>query len=131
MGGTFSTGDILARLRELREELVLRQEHLAARLGVDRSTYVRKELGAIPITTDEWLKLAKALGRDPSFFFSASGKPVLVMSDLAPRERGIVRFYRMLRPAEQDDFVGTVYLKFKSIRRKAALDALKELAAGA
>ncbi|MBW7957335.1 MAG: helix-turn-helix transcriptional regulator [Deltaproteobacteria bacterium] len=128
MGSTFSTGDILARLKELREELVLRQEHLAARLGVDRSTYVRKELGAIPITTEEWLKLAKALGRDPSFFFTSSGKPVMVTSDLAPRERSLVRFYRTLRPAEQDDFVGTVYLRFKSLRRKAAQDALKKLA---
>jgi len=128
MGGTFGTGDILARLKELREELVLRQEHLAARIGVDRSTYVRKERGAIPITTAEWLKLANALGRDPSFFFSATGKPLMAWSDLAPRERNLIRFYRTLRPAEQDDLFCTVYLRFKSIRRKAAQESLRRLA---
>lgn len=85
MAGTVTTLDILDRLKALRKELALRQESLAARLGVDRSTYVRKERGAIPITTDEWLKLAKALDREPSYFFVCSTKPS--EAGLAVRER--------------------------------------------
>ena len=117
----------MARLRSLRKEMALRQEHLAGRLGVDRSTYVRKERGAIPITTDEWLKLAKALRADPSYFFRSSTKPAAEEGGLALRERLLLKFYRALKIKEQNDMVLTVYLKFKGIRRKAVQDALRML----
>lgn len=127
MVSALTVGDILAKLRVLREELAMRQEHLAARLGVDRSTYVRKELGSIPITTDEWLALSKALDRDPSYFFSSSSKPAMGEGGLALRERLLVKLYRSLRAGEQDDLVATVYLKFKGIRRKAVREAVRLL----
>ena len=62
--------EVLERLRALREELALNQDYLAKRVGVDRTTYVRKERGVIPITTEEWIKLAAAMDREPSYFFA-------------------------------------------------------------
>lgn len=125
MAGTVTTLDILDRLKALRKELALRQESLAARLGVDRSTYVRKERGAIPITTDEWLKLAKALDREPSYFFVCATKPS--EAGLAVRERVLLKLYRSLRVHEQDDMISAVYMKLRSIRRKAVQDSLRML----
>jgi len=127
MVGTLTTIDILGRLKTLRKEMALRQESLAERLGVDRSTYIRKERGAIPITTDEWLKLAKALERDPSYFFLCSPKPGSAEAGLAGRERLLLKLYRSLRVNEQDDMISAVYLKLRSIRRKAVQDTLRML----
>ena len=119
--------EVLERLRALREELALRQDYLAKRVGVDRTTYVRKERGVIPITTEEWIKLAAAMDREPSYFFAggAAVKPAL-----AKREMLLLRLYRSLRPPEQDDFVCAVHLKCRSIRRKAVQETLKLLQGG-
>ena len=119
--------EVLERLRALREELALRQDYLAKRVGVDRTTYVRKEQGVIPITTEEWIKLAAAMDREPAYFFAggAAVKPAL-----AKREALLLRLYRSLRPAEQEDFVCAVYLKCRSIRRKAVQETLKLLQGG-
>lgn len=121
--GSISAQDVLNRLKSLREELALRQDYLARRVGVDRTTYVRKEGGAIPITTEEWIKLANAMGREPSYFFSAGGKH----KPEANREALLVRLYRSLRPAEQEDLVCAVYTQCRCIRRKAVRDSLKML----
>lgn len=125
--GSFSTKDVLDRLKNLREELSLRQDYLAKRVGVDRTTYVRKEGGAIPITTDEWIKLANAMGREPAYFFSP-GRDI-PGPEPGQREALLVRLYKTLRPAEQDDLVFTVYSKCRCIRRKAVQDTLKLLMA--
>ncbi len=61
--------DILKRLKELRKKKALKQDYIAKRLGIDRTTYVRKERGLIPITTREWLVLADVMSEDPSYFF--------------------------------------------------------------
>jgi transcriptional regulator with XRE-family HTH domain len=45
-----SKKEILKRLKVLREEKRLRQGHLARRLGIDRSTFTKKENGTVPIT---------------------------------------------------------------------------------
>lgn len=124
--GSICTQDVLNRLKALREELSLRQDYLARRVGVDRTTYVRKEGGAIPITTDEWIKIANAMGREPAYFFGASGSS---KSDLAVREALLVRLYRALRPTEQEDFVCAVFEGCRSIRRRAVRDTLKTLMA--
>ncbi len=124
MTGTVTTIDILDRLKALRKELALRQESLAERLGVDRSTYVRKERGTIPITTDEWVKIAKALDREPSYFFVC---PKPVETGLEVRERLLLRLYRSLRVHEQDDMITAVHMKLRSIRRKAVQDTLRML----
>lgn len=64
-----SKKEVLQNLRTLRKSKEIRQEDIAPKLGLDRSTYVRKENGAIPISTDEWLKLAEVLEINPSYFF--------------------------------------------------------------
>lgn len=127
--GSSSVQKVLERLKSLREELALRQDSVARSVGIDRTTYLRKECGAVPITTEEWVKIAGAMGADPSYFFSAcdSGKP---HSELAGRERLLIRLYRSLRPAEQDDMVSAVYFKCRHIRRKAVQDTLKLLRSG-
>lgn len=127
--GSSPVQKVLERLKALREELALRQDYVAGRVGIDRTTYLRKEGGSVPITTDEWIKIAGAMGADPSYFFSASGekKP---QPELATRERLLIRLYRSLRPAEQDDLVCAVYFKCRHIRRKAVQDSLKLLRSG-
>ncbi len=61
--------EILDRLKSLRKTRGIRQGEIAKELGVDRSTYVRKEQGEIPIITEEWLKIAKMLDVNPAYFF--------------------------------------------------------------
>lgn len=118
--------DILERLRTLREEMDLRQDYMAMRLGVDRSTYVRKERGSIPITTDEWLKLAEAMDRQPAYFFSFT--PVCIQeSDLGEKERLLVKLYRSLRADERSNLICNIHLTLKCIRRKAIRDTLEML----
>ncbi|MBI2400782.1 MAG: helix-turn-helix transcriptional regulator [Deltaproteobacteria bacterium] len=117
---------VLERLKSLREELAMRQDYVATRVGVDRTTYLRKEGGSVPITTDEWIKIAGVMGADPSYFFSACDE-IRPQPELAPRERLLLRLYRSLRPAEQDDLLCAVYAKCRHIRRKAVQESLKLL----
>lgn len=124
--GSISAKEVLGRLKALREELSLRQEYLARRVGVDRTTYVRKELGAIPITTDEWIKLAKAMGTEPAYFFSSGAARGAQL--LAEKEALLVRLYRALRPAERADLICAVHTRCRSIRRKAVRETLRLLA---
>ncbi len=120
-----TTKEILNRLKVLREEKDLRQEYVARRLGVDRTTYVRKENGAIPITTEEWLKLGDAMEKDPSYFFTPQ-RPYLETPEAA-RERLLVKLYRSLTPAQKEDFICGVHIMLKGIKKKAVRDTLKEL----
>ncbi len=117
-----STKEILLRLRVLRMEKRLRQSYLARRLGIDRTTYARKEKGTIPITTEEWLKIAGALDEEMDYFFispdSADGG----------RERLLLKLYRSLSPEEQSDLVASIRLMLKGIRKKAVQDTLERLA---
>ncbi|MBI5598779.1 MAG: helix-turn-helix domain-containing protein [Deltaproteobacteria bacterium] len=121
-----STKDILKRLRALREEKYLKQEFLARQLGIDRTTYIRKEKGRIPITTDEWLRLAQAMGRDLTYFF---------LSDNAPAANGVtegseellVRLYRSLSIEEKQDLISCLRLILKGVKRKGVRDTIDML----
>lgn len=62
--------NILERLHTLRKKCNLRQEDVATRLGIARTTYVRKEKGIIPINTEEWIKLSKIFNVDIVCFFN-------------------------------------------------------------
>lgn len=119
-----TTKEILARLKRLRTDMGLRQEHMARCLGIDRTTYVRKECGSIPITTEEWIKLAEATEKDPSFFFMCKGE------ERGPAEDGgalLSRLYRALTPEERDELVCGIHLMLKGLRRKAVREALERL----
>lgn len=117
--------DILKRLKTLREEKDLRQEYIARRLGLDRTTYVRKENGAIPITTDEWLKIAQAMEKDPSYFFSKLDAFCELDRDL--KEQLIQKLYRALKKKEQEEFISHVCRALKDIRRPAVQEILEIL----
>jgi len=118
-----TTKEILARLKRLRTEMDLRQEHMARCLGVDRTTYVRKERGSIPITTEEWVKLAEATRKDPSFFFrcAAADEPD------EGAEALLVKLYRALTAEERDELLCGIHLMLKGIRRKTVRSTLERL----
>jgi len=121
-----NTKEILARLKNLREEKSLNQEFMAHTIGVDRTTYVRKERGAIPITTEEWLKIARATGKPPSFFFSSNGSGAQRL-DTWSKERLLVRLYRSLDTQEKKELIGALNLILKGVGKSAVKDALKWL----
>ncbi|MBI5345443.1 MAG: helix-turn-helix domain-containing protein [Deltaproteobacteria bacterium] len=121
----YNTKNVLGRLRALREEKDIRQEYMARRLGIDRTTYVRKERGAIPITTAEWLKLADVMKEDPSSFFTFS--PSVAPGTAMVNERLLVKLYRSLSQDEKNDFVSTLRLMLKGVRRKTVKDTLEML----
>jgi len=119
-----TTKEILGRLKRLRTEMDLRQEHMARCLGVDRTTYVRKERGSIPITTEEWIKLAEVTAKDPSFFFMHPGS---VEDPGEDREALLVKLYRALTAEERDELLCGIHLMLKGIRRKTVRNTLERL----
>ncbi|MBI5642758.1 MAG: helix-turn-helix transcriptional regulator [Deltaproteobacteria bacterium] len=120
-----TTKEILARLKSLRESKDLRQDYIARYLGIDRSTYVRKECGKIPITTEEWLKLAQAMEKAPSYFFTIPG--ATVFDDPGEKETLLVKLYSHLSEEERADLICGINLMLKNIRKKAVIDTLKIL----
>lgn len=95
-------------------------------MGIDRTTYVRKELGLIPITTDEWVKIADSVNEDPCFFFCLAGAPV-DYSPLTPKEETLMALYRSLRQGEREDFLVLLSVSLKHIKRKKVREALEKL----
>jgi transcriptional regulator with XRE-family HTH domain len=65
---------VLQRLKILRKTQYFRQEDISKKLKIARSTYARKENGTIPITTEEWLKLADVMDVEVDYFFSIRSK---------------------------------------------------------
>lgn len=120
------TRDILDRLKTARTRKALRQDYVARCLGIDRTTYVRKEMGVIPITTDEWLKLADALEEEPAYFFTISTAR-LNESAMDVREMLLVRLYRSLKTDEREELVCCLHLMLKGIRRKGVRETLDRL----
>ena len=110
---------VLRHLKALRQRSALSQEEVARRLGLSRTTYVKKERGQIPITTDEWIRLASALGVKPAAFFEPleGGRP--------PGDAlALLGLYSSLRAAEQRDLLTLVLIAFKGIRRKRVRECL-------
>lgn len=128
---TLIAGDVLGRLRTLREKKRLSQGHIARQLGINRTTYVRKELGLIPITTEEWLKLADAMDEGPCYFFRASVRRANSSASQATgiTERALVELYRSLNREERKDLISIIRLMLKGIRRKMVISTLERLSA--
>lgn len=120
-----STKEILGRLRTVREEKLLKQEHLAKQLKIDRTTYIRKEKGHIPISTDEWLKLAGAMDMDASYFFGSDSGGV--ESRMKKKELLLLKLYRSLHADERRDLLYSVRLMLKGIKRKKVQETLRML----
>ena len=129
-----STKDILKRLRTVREEKLLSQECLAKRLNIDRTTYIRKEKGHIPITTEEWIKLAAAMDKEPSYFFdSGRERPRGTRSKswsgeaVEKPERLVITLWRTLNTEEKRDFTACLRLIFRGVRKKKVQGTLEML----
>ncbi len=69
--------EILARLKRTRKERFFTQEEVARKLMMSRTTYLKKEKGLIPITTDEWIKLSKIMKINLANFFLIRSKKKL------------------------------------------------------
>ncbi len=131
-----STEQILKRLRAVREAKYLKQEYVARKMGIDRTTYIRKEKGNIPITTEEWLKLAHAMNKEPSYFFSCnsgSGTDAHLHED--PIENGcdkkelvLLELYRSLSAEERRDIARCLRVVLKSVMTAGVLEAIDRLA---
>lgn len=122
--------EILERLRSMRIDRSLNQDYLARELGIDRTTYVRKEKGLIPITTEEWIRLGDALGEDPSCFFTRAQAGGDCYRKEALGDDPLAGLYRALNDQEREDLVGCLTLLLKNVRRKRVQLALKRLKAG-
>ena len=53
---------VFPRIRELREDLDLKQEYVAQKLGIRQTTYSKYELGRINVPVDMLMKLADLYG---------------------------------------------------------------------
>src|SRR3989337_854044 len=123
-----STKDILKRLRTVREEKLLSQVQLAGRLDIDRTTYIRKEKGHIPITTEEWIKIAAAMDKEPSYFFD-SGRERPRKSEAAEEpERLVLALWMTLNAEEKRDFTAFLRLIFRGGKKKKVQGTLPALA---
>jgi len=107
---------VLTRLKTLREHNSFSQNVLAEVLGINRSTYVRKELGNIPITTEEWMKLARRMNVEPGYFFDTDEAAVEGTED--GHDRVLLALFRSLKLMEQKDLLTLVVIAFKGIKRK-------------
>lgn len=102
---------------------------MAEQIGVDRSTYVRKERGSIPISTEEWIILSDALGKQITHFLAEHGGPTGKDAQTT-EETLLMRLLRALRPEEKRYFFHTVSMMFKGVRRKevaSAIDGIRRL----
>jgi len=119
---------VLMRLKALREQRSLSQCLVAQTLGTNRSTYVRKELGYIPITTEEWIKLAARMDVEPGYFFEAASAASEEYQNTP--DTALLALYRSLRVMEQRDLLTLIVIAFKGINRKKVKENIARLREG-
>lgn len=121
-----STREILRKLREIRVRKKLKQDDIAQMLSIDRTTYLRKESGHIPVTTEEWLKIAAVLGEDPAIFFTETETDG--ESDTSDaQEQLLVKLYSALTDEEKRDLLFSIRLMLKGVSREDVRDTLLRL----
>jgi len=104
------------------------QDLVARHLGVNRTTYVKKERGYIPITTEEWMRLAAVLGVEPGYFFAVGAAPGAPGKDACGLT--LLALYRSLRAMEQRDLLTLIVIAFTGIRRKKVRENIARLREG-
>ncbi len=123
--------DILKRLRELRKRKALKQDYIAKRLGIDRTTYVRKERGHIPITTREWLLLAEVMSEDPSCFFAPAagraGRKGTGKKGAEEEGAAVERLYSLMGPEERRDLMYILLLVSRILENRKLRKTLREM----
>jgi len=125
---TNSLQKVLARLKALREMRSLGQCVLADTLGINRSTYVRKELGNIPITTEEWMKLAARMNVEPRYFFEVDSEFANTYEDA--QDRALLALYHSLKATERHDLLTLIIIAFKGVKRKKVRENIARLSEG-
>jgi DNA-binding XRE family transcriptional regulator len=65
-----NTDEMLDRLKALRKDRELKEEHLAHELGIDTDTYIGKETGSVPFTLKEWLRVSIVMNVRLSYFIT-------------------------------------------------------------
>lgn len=101
------------------------QSELARCLGVNRSTYVRKEQGNIPITTEEWITLAGFMGVEAGYFFASDSAGEVLHEDGVAGT--LASLYSSMQVMEQEDFLTLISIAFKGIKRKKVREAIAKL----
>lgn len=124
-----NTNTILNKLKEVRESSHLSQDYVAEKLGINRTTFARKEQGYIPITTDEWVALSLILERDLSVFFCGTNTDKIKENFRPPidEEKTLLTLYRSLDINEKKDLISSIRLLLKRITRKKVQKTLEEL----
>lgn len=131
--------EILTRLRSLREDCEYSQDLIAKKIGINRTTYLRKEAGIIAITTDEWVRLSNILGVEVEYFFnlndgkrakdkkSRGGNRGTEEEDSEAEEGPLLRLYKTLTRRERAALITSLRSTLKDIKRKNVQQALNLL----
>lgn len=80
---------ILENLKSIRKSKEVKQSVIAHELGCDSASYSRKERGQIPITTEEWVKIAAILNEPVASFFKQGNADILNTPGAYSREEDI------------------------------------------
>ncbi len=121
-----NTEELLKRIKEIRDQKKIKQQDLAEILKIDRTTYLRKEHGQIPITAEELLLISKAFSEEPALLFMPSGSEESPIP--ANREEiDLLRIYRALNDEERRDFIFSIRLILKGVDSKEVQEGLKGL----
>lgn len=75
------TSQILKQIKEIRRAKGIRQEYLAAQLGIDRTSYSKKELGKAPISLDELVMVMQLLDIEWHDIFSGMSPKILAIQE--------------------------------------------------
>ncbi len=103
-----NTAVILENLRTIRKSKEIKQSVIAHELGCDSASYSRKERGQIPITTEEWVKIAAILNEPVASFFKGGDIDVSKTPGAYSREEDIYtsRVVRILRSGNRTAISG-------------------------
>ncbi len=116
--------EILDRLRVARKNCKMKQEDLAQKLNLERTTYVRKEKGTIPIITEEWIAISEALDTDLSYFFNKRGEATDIEIS-STGEKSLLKLYRSLNSEERQNLRSGIRLLCAGINTNKVQDILR------
>lgn len=101
-----NTAVILENLRTIRKSKEIKQSVIAHELGCDSASYSRKERGQIPITTEEWVKIAAILNEPIASFFKEEHVDILKTPGAHEEDIYTSRLIRILRSGNRTAISG-------------------------
>ena len=114
--------DTLAHKEVCVKRKKLKQDEIAKHLGIDRTTYLRKEKGQIPLTAEEFLLIADFLElnllqvslQNPHLHYST----LMMTGTRLKDENLLIRIYRLLNNDERRrDLLFSLRLILKGVER--------------